>query len=112
MDSRQVKCKHLSKVCGSLNAPSWMLNKLSGTYISLRIFLRAPQPSPGPHKLREFLLLTVFLRNRLKYALTGKEVLSIVKQQLIEIDNKIHTDTTFSTGFMGASPLRSYRTCF
>ncbi|KAJ7116961.1 hypothetical protein C8R44DRAFT_832413 [Mycena epipterygia] len=78
-----------------------MLDKLSDTY--------APRPSPGPHKLREFLPLTVFLRNSLKYALTGKEALSIVKQQLIKIDNKVHTDATFSAGFMGASPIRSYR---
>ncbi|KAJ7839319.1 ribosomal protein S4, partial [Mycena leptocephala] len=59
--ARQPK-KHLKR----LNVPSsWMFDKLSGTY--------APRPSPGPHKLRECLLLTVFLRNRLKYALTGKE---------------------------------------
>ncbi|KAJ7251423.1 ribosomal family S4e-domain-containing protein [Mycena rebaudengoi] len=81
--------KHLKR----LNAPSsWMLDKLSGTY--------APRPSPGPHKLRECLPLTVFLRNRLKYALTGKEVLSIVKQRLIKIDNKVRTDPTYPAGFM------------
>ncbi|KAF7370406.1 40S ribosomal protein S4 [Mycena sanguinolenta] len=81
--------KHLKR----LAAPSsWMLDKLSGTY--------APRPSPGPHKLRESLPLTVFLRNRLKYALTGKEVLSIVKQRLIKIDNKVRTDPTYPAGFM------------
>lgn len=68
-----------------------MLDKLSGTY--------APRPSPGPHKLRESLPLTVFLRNRLKYALTGKEVLTIVKQRLIKIDGKVRTDPTFPAGF-------------
>jgi len=80
--------KHLKR----LAAPSsWMLDKLSGTY--------APRPSPGPHKLRESLPLTVFLRNRLKYALTGKEVLTIVKQRLIKIDGKVRTDPTFPAGF-------------
>jgi len=81
--------KHLKR----LNAPSsWMLDKLSGTY--------APRPSPGPHKLRESLPLTIFLRNRLKYALNGKEVTSIVKQRLIKIDGKVRTDNNYPTGFM------------
>ncbi|KAG6812733.1 hypothetical protein H0H92_000950 [Tricholoma furcatifolium] len=81
--------KHLKR----LAAPSsWMLDKLSGTY--------APRPSPGPHKLRESLPLTIFLRNRLKYALNGREVTSIVKQRLIKIDNKVRTDETFPAGFM------------
>ena len=62
---------------------------------------QAPRPSPGPHKLRESLPLTVFLRNRLKYALTGREVTSIVKQRLIKIDGKVRTDTTYPAGFMG-----------
>ncbi len=45
--------------CCRLNAPShWMLDKLSGVF--------APKPSPGPHKQRECLPLTVLLRNRLK----------------------------------------------
>jgi len=69
-----------------------MLDKLSGTY--------APRPSPGPHKLRESLPLTVFLRNRLKYALTGREVTSIVNQRLIKVDGKVRTDTGYPTGFM------------
>ncbi|KAI0794505.1 40S ribosomal protein S4, partial [Fomes fomentarius] len=81
--------KHLKR----LAAPSsWMLDKLSGTY--------APRPSPGPHKLRESLPLTIFLRNRLKYALTGKEVTSIVMQRLIKVDGKVRTDPTYPTGFM------------
>jgi small subunit ribosomal protein S4e len=81
--------KHLKR----LAAPSsWMLDKLSGTY--------APRPSPGPHKLRESLPLTVFLRNRLKYALTGKEVLSIVMSRLIKVDGKVRTDPTYPAGFM------------
>jgi small subunit ribosomal protein S4e len=69
-----------------------MLDKLSGAY--------APRPSPGPHKLRESLPLTIFLRNRLKYALNGKEVLNIVMQRLIKVDNKVRTDPTYPAGFM------------
>lgn len=81
--------KHLKR----LAAPSsWMLDKLSGTY--------APRPSPGPHKLRESLPMTIFLRNRLKYALNGTEVTKIVMQRLIKVDNKVRTDSTYPTGFM------------
>jgi len=80
--------KHLKR----LAAPSsWMLDKLGGTY--------APRPSPGPHKLRECLPLSILLRNRLKYALTGREVLSIVAQRLVQVDGKVRTDTTYPTGF-------------
>jgi len=81
--------KHLKR----LNAPkTWMLDKLGGVY--------APRPSTGPHKLRESLPLTIFLRNRLKYALTGSEVTKIVKQRLIKVDGKVRTDPTYPTGFM------------
>jgi small subunit ribosomal protein S4e len=69
-----------------------MLDKLSGTY--------APRPSPGPHKLRECLPLMIFLRNRLKYALTGREVTSILMQRLVKVDGKVRTDNTFPAGFM------------
>jgi len=80
--------KHLKR----LAAPSaWMLDKLGGTY--------APRPSPGPHKLRECLPLSILLRNRLKYALTGHEVLLIVAQRLVKVDAKVRTDTTYPTGF-------------
>jgi small subunit ribosomal protein S4e len=81
--------KHMKR----LNAPKhWMLDKLSGIF--------APKPSPGPHKQRECLPLLLILRNRLKYALTGKEVLSILKQRLIKVDGKVRTDTTYPAGFM------------
>ncbi|KAL7411297.1 ribosomal family S4e-domain-containing protein [Mrakia frigida] len=83
--------KHLKR----LAAPSsWLLDKLSGTY--------APRPSPGPHKLRECLPLTIFLRNRLKLALTGREVTAILQQRLIKVDGKVRTDDTFPLGFMDA----------
>ena len=69
-----------------------MLDKLSGTY--------APKASPGPHKSRDCLPLIVFLRNRLKYALTGREVTLIMMQRLIKVDAKVRTDNTFPAGFM------------
>merc|ERR1711881_226853 len=60
--------KHMSR----LAAPkAWMLDKLGGAY--------APKPSPGPHKQRECLPLSILIRNRLKYALTGREVTLDVK---------------------------------
>lgn len=70
-----------------------MLDKLGGVY--------APRPSTGPHKLRESLPLVIFLRNRLKYALTNCEVTKIVMQRLIKVDGKIRTDANYPAGFMG-----------
>jgi len=76
-----------------LAAPKhWMLDKLSGVF--------APRPSPGPHKLRECLPLIIFLRNRLKYALTYVEATKICAQRLIKVDNKVRTDMLFPAGFM------------
>jgi len=81
--------KHLKR----LNAPRhWMLDKMSGVF--------APRPSTGPHKLRECLPLVILLRNRLKYALTRKEVITIVSQRLIKVDGKVRTDATYPAGFM------------
>lgn len=81
--------KHLKR----LNAPRhWMLDKMSGVF--------APRPSTGPHKLRECLPLVILLRNRLKYALTRKEVVTIVSQRLVKVDGKVRTDATFPAGFM------------
>jgi small subunit ribosomal protein S4e len=81
--------KHMKR----LNAPShWMLDKLSGVF--------APKPSPGPHKQRECLPLTVLLRNRLKYALTGREVTAILMQRHVKVDGKVRTDATYPAGFM------------
>jgi len=70
-----------------------MLDKLGGVF--------APRPSTGPHKLRESLPLLIFLRNRLKYALTGAEVTKIVMQRLIKVDGKVRTDPNYPAGFMG-----------
>lgn len=45
--------------------------------------------------------MIVFLRNRLKYALTYDEVKKILKQRLIKVDGKVRTDVTYPAGFMG-----------
>ena len=59
----------------------WMLDKLAGVF--------APKPTSGPHKERECLPLMLVLRNRLKYALTGAEVIAICMQRLIKVDGKV-----------------------
>ncbi|CAF5228798.1 unnamed protein product, partial [Rotaria magnacalcarata] len=69
-----------------------MLDKLGGVF--------APKPSSGPHKTRECLPLIIFLRNRLKYALTYVEARKICKQRLIQIDGRVRTDFLFPAGFM------------
>ncbi len=81
--------KHLKR----LVAPkTWMLDKLGGVF--------ATRPSSGPHKMRESMPVTVFLRNRLKYALNATEVGYIMRQRLVKIDGKVRTDARFPAGFM------------
>jgi len=83
--------KHLKRI----NAPkSWMLDKLGGIF--------ATKPSQGPHKYRESIPLTIVLKNRLKYALTGREVTLIVndKEGNIAVDGKIRKDPRFPAGLM------------
>jgi small subunit ribosomal protein S4e len=81
--------KHLKR----LAAPkSWMLDKCGGVF--------APRPMCGPHKLRESLPLILFLRNRLKYALSYNEARMICKQRFIKVDGKVRTEMRFPAGFM------------
>lgn len=81
--------KHLKR----LNAPShWMLDKLGGVY--------AVRPRAGPHRLLESIPLSLVIRNRLKYALTNKEVNYIAKQRFVKVDGRIRTDPKFPAGFM------------
>jgi len=76
-----------------LNAPRhWMLGKLGGIW--------APKASAGPHKGRECLPVSIALRNRLKYALTRREVQMICMRRLIKIDGKVRTDMNYPAGFM------------
>merc|ERR1711871_759022 len=80
--------KHLKR----LNAPRhWMLDKLTGAF--------APKPSCGPHKQRECLPMLLLLRNRLKYALTYREVKLIVLQRLIKVDHQVRSDHLYPVGF-------------
>jgi small subunit ribosomal protein S4e len=81
--------KHLKRIAAPKH---WMLDKLSGVF--------APRPSTGPHKLRECLPLIILLRNRLKYALTRREVYMILLQRFVKVDGKVRTDATYPSGFM------------
>ena len=83
-----------------LSVLSFFLFVLSSSCSSL-CGLQAPRPSTGPHKRRECLPLVVFVRNRLKYALTYHEVKMILKERQVLVDNKVRTDVTYPTGFMG-----------
>jgi len=80
--------KHMKR----LAAPKhWMLGKLGGTW--------APRPSTGPHKLRECLPLSLVLRNRLRYALTRREVLQIVMRKSVQVDGHVRSDINYPAGF-------------
>jgi len=81
--------KHLKRMFAPKH---WMLDKLKGRW--------APMPSPGPHKARECMPLIVMLRERLKYALTYREVKMIVMQRLIKVDGKVRADMFYPAGFM------------
>lgn len=65
-------------------------------------FIKAPKPTPGPHKARDCIPLTILLRNRLKYCMNAVEVKKVVKdkQGIIKIDNKVRRDPKFPCGIM------------
>ncbi len=69
-----------------------MLDKMGGVW--------APRPSTGPHKMRDCLPVILILRQRLKYALNAKEVLSITMRKMIKVDGKVRTDPRFPAGLM------------
>merc|ERR1712167_304842 len=83
--------KHLKRI---RTPKSWMLDKLTGVY--------APRPRTGPHKLRECLPLQIVLRNRLKYALTGRECDLILhdKDNAVKVDGKVRRDKKYPVGLM------------
>ncbi|KAK6785987.1 hypothetical protein RDI58_014512 [Solanum bulbocastanum] len=90
---KAIMARGLKKHLKRLNAPKhWMLDKLGGAF--------APKPSSGPHKSRECLPLVIIIRNRLKYALTYREVISILMQRQVMVDGKVRTDKTYPAGFM------------
>jgi len=81
--------RHLKR----LFAPKdWMLSKLTGVF--------APRPRAGAHKIRECMPLGVILRNRLKYALNGRESQMIVRQKFVKVDTRARTDAKYPVGFM------------
>jgi len=80
--------KHLK----TLNAPShWMLAKMSGVF--------APMPTAGAHQLRESIPIIILMRNRLKYALNGREVKQILMERLVKVDGMVRTNPKFPAGF-------------
>jgi len=83
--------KHLKRI---RTPKSWMLDKLTGVY--------APRPRQGPHKLRECLPLQLVLRNRLKFALSGRECDIILgdKDNQVMVDRKVRRDKKFPVGLM------------
>tara|TARA_B110000090_G_C13302063_1_gene416192 strand:+ start:172 stop:966 length:795 start_codon:yes stop_codon:yes gene_type:complete len=93
--------KHLKR----LNAPKhWMLSKMDGVW--------APRPSQGPHKLRACLPIILILRNKLKYALTGKETKQICMEKHVLVDGKVRTDPNFPAGFMDVVELPAANDAF
>lgn len=93
--------RHLKRLAAPKN---WMLDKLGGVF--------APRPMCGPHKLRESLPLILFLRNRLKYALSYNEARMICKQRLIKVDGKVRTEMRFPAGFMDVVSIEKTKETF
>lgn len=62
----------------------------------------ATRPAQGPHKLRESIPLTLVLKNKLKYALTGQEVKVILKDpsNKVLVDGKVRRYFKFPVGLM------------
>jgi len=83
-----------------------MLDKLTGVY--------APRPRQGPHKLRECLPLQLVLRNKLKYALTGRECDIILgdKDNHVKVDNKVRRDKKYPVGLMDVISIPKTGDCY
>jgi len=81
--------KHIKRI---RTPKSWMIGKLGGVWCH--------RPSSGPHKLRESIPLGILIRNRLKYAITAKEVTTILfdKEGSVKIDHKIRRDIKYPVG--------------
>lgn len=72
----------------------WMLDKIRRRW--------ALKPCAGSHKLQECIPSFVMWRERLRCALTYREVKMIVMQRLIEVDSKVRSDMFFPAGSMDA----------
>ena len=44
--------------------------------------------------------MIIFIRNRLKYALTYTEAKKVMKQRHVKVDGKVRTDIKYQAGFM------------
>lgn len=73
---------------------AWLMNKMGGVF--------TVKPTSGPHKARESIPLQVILRDKLKFALTGREADVILHQKegLIRVDKKIKRNPKYPVGFM------------
>lgn len=83
--------KHLKRI----RAPkSWLMDKMGGNF--------AVRPSQGPHKLRQSIPLQVFLRDKIKVAMNGREANMILhqKQGLVQIDKKVRREPKYPLGLM------------
>lgn len=83
--------KHLKRI----RAPkSWLMDKMGGNF--------AVRPSQGPHRLRQSIPLQVFLRDKIKVAMNGREANMILhqKQGMVYIDKKVRRDTKYPLGLM------------
>lgn len=93
--------KHLKR----LDAPkTWMLDKMGGIF--------ATRPRTGPHKMRESLPIILMLRNRLKYALNGRECITICQNKHVKVDGKVRTDHRFPCGVMDVIELEKAKEAF
>jgi small subunit ribosomal protein S4e len=70
------------------------MNKMGGVF--------TVRPTSGPHKARESIPLQVILRDKLRFALTGREADIILHQKegLIRVDKKIKRNPKYPVGFM------------
>jgi len=85
----QTRSKQLKR----LNAPKhWFLSKMAGAY--------APKPRNGPHSQANCIPLKIILRERLRYALCGKETQAITFQRLVKVDGKVRVNVKHPCGFM------------
>ena len=84
--------KHMKRIA---TPKSWMLGKTGGIF--------ATRCSQGPHKLRESIPMAIVLKEKLKYALTGREVTLIMKDNegTVKVDQKTRRDPKFPVGVMG-----------
>jgi small subunit ribosomal protein S4e len=86
------------------------MNKMGGVF--------TVRPTSGPHKARESIPLQVILRDKLKFALTGREADVILHQKegLVRIDKKIKRNPKYPVGFMDVIDIpkvgTSYRVLF